>query len=287
MSNGASVKTIDLFGRKFTNKYAQAMRQLTPEERRDLVASIKNRGILKPVFHDEDDNIIDGWNRMEIASELRLADVPLKPLYGLSELEKERLAVILNITGRLLTVEEKTLLIETVLKRDPNKSSRKVAEETKTTPSKVEEVRKTLEEKNEVPVVKEREAGDGGKAPEKPKEKKPKPTGPATQTNGDVTTVPNHLADAFKEADRMALMASTCRSAANWFKTSVQPWNKWASIAELHDLYTRLAKLIEDCTPHAVCPKCKGYACKECRMTGWVPKWKEEELEHEAAGKRT
>ena len=294
-------KTLVLFGRTFTNKYAKALRDLTPEERDRLSKSVKNRGVLDAVFHDEQDNVIDGWNRLELARDYGLAQrqpgekprpgtIAFLLLDGMTDDEKITLAKVKNIARRQLDNDEIEALIASILKREPAKSNRTVADEVKTSPKKVAEVRQTLEAKQEIPETPVRTTTDGAAVPaeKKPKpEKKKPPEGPATETRDDVTTVPQHLADAFQEARRMEEIAKSLRSMAMWLKTSCASWNRWLMLGEAVELAERLEKLLVDATPAAVCPLCKGHACKGgCRMTGWVPKWKEEELEHEAKGKR-
>lgn len=38
------------------------------------------------------------------------------------------------------------------------------------------------------------------------------------------------------------------------------------------DLILKAARLIAEAAPHAICPKCNGAMCRDCRMSGWIPK---------------
>lgn len=286
-------KTIVMFGRTFSNRYAQLVRPLTAAERQRLAGSIRRRGIMESIKHDEDDNILDGWHRLEIADEMGLAEVPMKLMLGLTESDKRAVALSLNAARRQLSDTELEELVASFLKKDPKQSDRKIAEETKTSHSKVAEVREQLEEKKEIPKVDEtqRQAADGGKAPQKdkpPKERKKKDkTQTPTEQQGDVVQVPAHLADAFQEAVRLETMAKSLSSLQSYLKNSLMPWNKYLRASEALEAAAQLEKLLRDCIPATICPACAGNACKECRNQGWVPAWREEEILREIKTQKT
>jgi ParB-like chromosome segregation protein Spo0J len=90
----------------------QFLPSLQLDEYEALRESIRKYGVIQPVITDEDGNIIDGYHRVKICQELGIA-YPTRIMEGLTEEEKENLAVSLNIKRRHLTKEQKkTLAIE-------------------------------------------------------------------------------------------------------------------------------------------------------------------------------
>jgi ParB-like chromosome segregation protein Spo0J len=93
-------------------KTYQFMPSLQLDEYEALRESIRKYGVIQPVITDEDGNIIDGYHRVKICQDLGIA-YPTRIMEGLTEEEKENLAVSLNIKRRHLTKEQKkTLAIE-------------------------------------------------------------------------------------------------------------------------------------------------------------------------------
>jgi site-specific DNA-methyltransferase (adenine-specific) len=82
------------------NSYQQ-LAPLRPEEREALKADIAKRGVLVPVEVDEDGNILDGFNRTEIAQELGI-EAPRIVRSGWSEEEKVEHALKINLLRRHL-----------------------------------------------------------------------------------------------------------------------------------------------------------------------------------------
>src|SRR4051794_27968851 len=106
----------------FTCPFADALPPLKPEDRAALLDDIKQRGILVPIHVDEHNNVIDGHNRLEIAAELGLKDIPLKILAGLSDAEKHDLAEDLNLHRRHLTRKKIRQVLARRLKANPDQS---------------------------------------------------------------------------------------------------------------------------------------------------------------------
>jgi hypothetical protein len=56
-------------------------------------------------------------------------------------------------------------------------------------------------------------------------------------------------------------------------------WNPFLRPSDLETAITKLADDLKNGLPYALCPKCESKGCKDCRQTGWMPKWKYEEVE--------
>src|SRR5262245_51092251 len=102
------MKTISFNDMTYTCPHADLLRSLTVEERADLLDDVRRRGIVVPVVVDEDNAVIDGQNRLEIAAELRLGaeKVPTKVMTGLTSEQKRQLALDLNLHRRHLSRKE-------------------------------------------------------------------------------------------------------------------------------------------------------------------------------------
>ncbi|MBW8015102.1 MAG: helix-turn-helix domain-containing protein [Planctomycetes bacterium] len=91
--------------------------QISDEEYQRLKASIKEMGVLVPVLTDEDRGIIDGEQRLQATSELKLKTVPFTILHGLDDQAKKHLAIKLNAQRRHMTKDER-LALATGLRKD-------------------------------------------------------------------------------------------------------------------------------------------------------------------------
>ena len=56
--------------------------------------------------------------------------------------------------------------------------------------------------------------------------------------------------------------------------TSWNPFLKQEVVDKLEELRMR----IEGAIPYCVCKPCGGKGCEQCRTSGWVPDWKQEDL---------
>src|SRR6516162_7803092 len=106
-----------------------------------------------PVVIDDDNNVIDGHHRLRIAAELGIpySDVRKKQVEGLPEEKRRELAYNLNLHRRQLTQQQKRKLIAKLLKTDPEKSDRAIAEQAGVTNKTAANVRKELEASEEIP----------------------------------------------------------------------------------------------------------------------------------------
>lgn len=94
----------------YQTPYQNLLPPLTEEENETLKNDIAERGIIVPVVIDDQYNIIDGHNRLRIAVEIGLADIPFDIRVGLTEAEKSQLAQDLNLHRRHLDKEKRQAL---------------------------------------------------------------------------------------------------------------------------------------------------------------------------------
>src|SRR5262249_7158186 len=85
---GLSMKTISFNGTAYTCPFLDAMPPLSAEERAELEADIKAHGVTVPVVVTDENEVIDGHHRLEIAAGLGLPDVPFRVLAGLTTAQK-------------------------------------------------------------------------------------------------------------------------------------------------------------------------------------------------------
>ena len=106
----------------------QVMPELTAEEYAELKADIASRGVMIPIEYDEAGNVLDGYHRLKICSELGIKDYPRVIRAGMTEAEKLTHARKLNMARRHLTNKQRRILIQDQLKATPEKSDRQIAE---------------------------------------------------------------------------------------------------------------------------------------------------------------
>jgi ParB-like chromosome segregation protein Spo0J len=183
-TNGA-VGTIEFAGVTYKTPYVDLLPQLTDEDYQELKEDIRANGVMYPVVIDDDNNVIDGHHRLRIAAELGIpySDVRKKQVEGLPEEKRRELAYNLNLHRRQLTQQQKRKLIAKLLKTDPEKSDRAIAEQAGVTNKTAANVRKELEASEEIPHTPERTDKSGRKQ----KAKKPAKTKPEAdaETGGE------------------------------------------------------------------------------------------------------
>jgi ParB-like chromosome segregation protein Spo0J len=138
------------------HQFASAVRKHTPEEERDLRASIAERGILQPLLITPDGEVIEGNTRARIARESKMTVVPCIVVAGLDDEEAWGAAVTLNADRRHLTREQKEEAINDLLNREPGLSDREIAKQTHTSHGTVAKKRKALEVTGQIPQSEER-----------------------------------------------------------------------------------------------------------------------------------
>jgi DNA modification methylase len=148
----------------------QVLPPLTAEERASLKESIKRDGVLVPVEEDEHGNVLDGYHRVELWTELRaegvrLPDYPIIIRPRLSEAEKRAHARALNLSRRHLNQEQRRKLIEDQLREAPERSDRQIAEALHVDNKTVAKRRKHLESTEEIPQLEATQGKDGKNRP--------------------------------------------------------------------------------------------------------------------------
>lgn len=139
----------------------QVMPELTAEEYAELKADIAERGVMIPIEFDEEGNVLDGYHRLKICSELGIEDYPMVVRIGLTEAEKLTHARKLNIARRHLTQEQKRVLIRDQLKATPEQSDRQIASALGVDHKTVSSQRKESEAGGEIPQLDKAEGADG------------------------------------------------------------------------------------------------------------------------------
>jgi hypothetical protein len=107
-----NLPTVVIAGTTYTILFPDLVRPLNTGERLTLRESIRTCGIRVPVAIDEDNGIIDGGNRAQIAEELGLASLRTETHPGLTLEQKAELAISLNAHRRHLTQRDRQELHE-------------------------------------------------------------------------------------------------------------------------------------------------------------------------------
>ncbi|MBQ6971772.1 MAG: ParB N-terminal domain-containing protein [Synergistaceae bacterium] len=169
----------------------QVMPELTPEEYAELRADIALRGVMVPIEYDELGNILDGYHRLKVCSELGIKDFPKVVRAGMTETEKLTHARKLNMARRQLTAGQKRELIRDQLRATPEQSDRQLAQRLGVDHKTIGAQRKELEGRGEIPHVETSTGADGKTYPRKP------PTvtqeAPASAPQRSTTDIPEPL----------------------------------------------------------------------------------------------
>lgn len=103
------MKKIKIGDRTFKFPWSADIRPLTLDEKSRLWAALDEEGIQVPILHDADDNVLDGFHRLEWAAEhgIGFRLVPLKQVSShLTKQEKRDMASRVNAARRQMTAEE-------------------------------------------------------------------------------------------------------------------------------------------------------------------------------------
>jgi ParB-like chromosome segregation protein Spo0J len=128
----------------------QVLRPLTAEEYDRLKADIRARGVQVPIEYDEEGNVLDGHHRLQACEELGIRDWPRVTRAGLTEEQKWKHVVALNDARRQMTRKDRKEMAEEILRRDPERSDRKIAGEVGMSPTSVGKVRGDLVESGQL-----------------------------------------------------------------------------------------------------------------------------------------
>lgn len=159
------MKTITFNGTTYTCPFFGVVPRLSPVEERELREDIEAHGVLIPVVVSEDSEVIDGFNRLTMAVDLGLADVPLNVVTDLTAERKKEMAADLNLHRRQLSQRQKQEVVERKLKADPSRSNRAIAAAVGVTDKTVGATRAKLERTAEIPQSVRREGQDGRTRP--------------------------------------------------------------------------------------------------------------------------
>jgi hypothetical protein len=160
------MQTIVVGGKRFRVLFPDLLLPLTAAERAGLRQKMQaSRRVEVAVIVDENNGIIDGINRLTLAAELGITDVPLDVRAGLTLEQKRDLAITVNTERRHLSQEEKREAIARQLKAQPERSNRQVAAEVGVDHKTVATVRENLEATGEIPQLERTEGADGKSRP--------------------------------------------------------------------------------------------------------------------------
>lgn len=110
-SDAGSSPTVTVGGITYQLPFEDLLPALADDDLNALRDDIRDRGVVVPIVIDEHHNVIDGTNRLRIAAELGIRNLPVDIRPGLSQPEKEELAEDLNLHRRRLTREQLRELI--------------------------------------------------------------------------------------------------------------------------------------------------------------------------------
>lgn len=130
----------------------QIMPPMSSIDREQLKESLRRNGFYweHAVVLDEDDCILDGFNRHEICQELGI-DTPTRQKLGMSEEEKFEYIWSVNVPRRHLSPDEKRKLMQHRLLTAPTTSDRSIASDLGVDHKTVGKQRQELEASGEIP----------------------------------------------------------------------------------------------------------------------------------------
>jgi hypothetical protein len=153
--------TIFYNGTAYTCPFVGALPPLTADEERELQADISARGVIVPVVITDEQEVIDGHNRLKIAAALGLPDVPMKVFAGMTAAQKLEMAADLNLHRRQLTRQQMREIVAQKLRADPSRSNNAIAAEVGVDDKTVAATRTRLESTSEIPKLNRRRGRDG------------------------------------------------------------------------------------------------------------------------------
>jgi ParB-like chromosome segregation protein Spo0J len=123
---------------------------LENEELRELSEDIRKHGLLEPIVLFEG-KIIDGRNRYRMCKIVGHVFVDANFRQLPSNVDPKAFVISANVVRRHLTVEQKRGLLASLLKADPTRSDRQIAETVKVDHKTVGAVRQDLQGRGEIP----------------------------------------------------------------------------------------------------------------------------------------
>ncbi|MFL5330467.1 MAG: ParB N-terminal domain-containing protein [Gemmataceae bacterium] len=159
------MKTISIGRMKFFLKHDTLLPKLPEAEFVELLADIEQRGIEVPIIVTPEGIVIDGHHRLRAAKKLGLRKIPKVVLTGLSSKEQKARAIAVNFHRRQLTMQQKKELIAELLRANPERADRDVADAVNGSPKTVKKLRARLVDGGEIPHLTLRTDRRGRKQP--------------------------------------------------------------------------------------------------------------------------
>lgn len=160
-SDAGSLPSVTVGGITYQLPFEDLLPALGDDDLKALRDDIRDRGIVVPIIVDEHHNVIDGANRLRIAAELGIRNLPVDIRPGLSHPEKEELAEDLNPHRRHLSREQLRDAIARRLKRTPEQSDRQIAAAVGVDHHTVASIRRGLQATGEFPQLPKTIGRDG------------------------------------------------------------------------------------------------------------------------------
>jgi N6-adenosine-specific RNA methylase IME4 len=160
-SDAGFLPTVTVGGITYQLPFEDLLPALADDDLNALRDDIRDRGVVVPIVIDEHHNVIDGTNRLRIAAELGIRNLPVDIRPGLSQPEKEELAEDLNLHRRHLTREQLRDAIARRLKRTPEQSNRHIAAAVGVDHHTVASIRRVLQASGEFPQLPKTIGRDG------------------------------------------------------------------------------------------------------------------------------
>ena len=148
-----------LDGRCVSHAFSAMFPQITEEDFDKLVDDIKKNGLLQPIVVYQD-KILDGNNRYRACLQAKV-EPRCTELVEASDAQAQAFVISANIHRRHLSREQRAAIIAMLLKADPSKSNRQIAETTKTSHHTVEAVRTELEATGQIAQLNKTTGADG------------------------------------------------------------------------------------------------------------------------------
>jgi ParB-like chromosome segregation protein Spo0J len=132
---------------------------MTKEEGENLVADIRANGLLQPIVLYQG-KILDGNNRWQVLQILKTAVGSFVEFVG-TDAQAQAYVISANIHRRHLSSDQRREIIATLLKADPTKSDRQIADTAKASHHTVSDVRSELETTGQVAQLDKTTGADG------------------------------------------------------------------------------------------------------------------------------
>jgi ParB/RepB/Spo0J family partition protein len=140
------------------HSFSTMLPSMSKQDFEELVADIKDNGLHQPIVRYQE-KVLDGNHRYRAC--VRLGIKPQFADFDGTDAQAQAYVISANIHRRHLTPEQKRDLIATLIKADPSKSNRQIAETVKGSHHTVEDVRADLESTGQVAQLEKTEGKDG------------------------------------------------------------------------------------------------------------------------------